>query len=264
MQQQAAQTMQVQKQLQHMQMQLAHTNQPRPSLPGGPAQPPGAPQLRNPSGPPAFLSQSSPSSLGGGGGSLLPAGAGGPGLRPPPGPDTHPGGPIAGAVAAAERASKELTMSPKTRAVYKAFSHKLRSKETLGKGMPHAEDLARRTMHELPQTVHWRIHLEMADLAKREKNFGEARRLYRLATELQPSAAQTWLEYAKMEEERGHFERCQRILTTGLHYCPYHEALMLKAIKHLERMNELPKARALLADGEPDDGGGDGDTLGFG
>ena len=137
-------------------------------------------------------------------------------------------------------------MSPKTRAVYKAFSHKLRSKETQGKGMGHAQELAKKCMDDLPDSVYWRVHLEMADLAKREKNFHEARRLYRLATELQPSAPQTWLEYAKMEEERGHFERCRRILTTGLKHCPYHEALMLKAIKHLERMNDLPAARALL------------------
>ena len=39
-----------------------------------------------------------------------------------------------------------------------------------------------------------------------------------------PNAPQTWLEYAKMEEERGHFHRCQQILTAGLHYCPLHEA----------------------------------------
>lgn len=86
----------------------------------------------------------------------------------------------------------------------------------------------------------------MADLAKRGKDFHEARRLYRLATELQPQASQTWLEYAKMEEERGHFVRCRHILTTGLKHCPYHEALMLKAIKHLERMGDLGAARALL------------------
>ena len=215
---------------------------------GGPGGlPGGSGVVSGPGGRPgeAFLSRSSgeqPLSGSGGGG---PGGqAGGPGIRPPP--EMLPPGPIVQAVQAAERQSKELTMSPKTRAVYKAFSHKLRSKETLGRGMPHAEELARRCMAELPNSVHWRVHLEMADLAKREKNFGEARRLYRLATELQPSAAQTWLEYAKMEEERGHFERCQRILTSGLHYCPHHEALMLKAIKHLERMGELPKARALL------------------
>lgn len=86
----------------------------------------------------------------------------------------------------------------------------------------------------------------MADLAKREKNFHEARRLYRLAITRQPAASQTWLEYAKMEEERGHFDRCRGILTAGLRYCPYNEALMLKAIKHLERMRDLSAARALL------------------
>jgi len=145
------------------------------------------------------------------------------------------------------RQSKELAMSPKTRAVYKDFSHTLRSKDTQLKGERFARDLAQRCMRELPETVHWRVHLEMADLSKREKNFSEARRLYRLATELQPSAPQTWLEYAKMEEERGHFDRCQRILTAGLHHCPYHEALMLKGIKHLERMGELRMARSLLS-----------------
>ena len=101
-------------------------------------------------------------------------------------------------------------------------------------------------MAELPVSVHWRVYLEMADLAKREKEFRQARRLYRLSTKLQPTAAQTWLEYGKMEEERGHFERCQRILDAGLHHCPNHEAMTLKAIKHLERMGLLSKARGLL------------------
>jgi hypothetical protein len=51
---------------------------------------------------------------------------------------------------ASARQSKELMMSPKTRAVYKAFSHRLRSKETQGKGMAHASELARRCLAELP------------------------------------------------------------------------------------------------------------------
>ena len=49
-----------------------------------------------------------------------------------------------------------------------------------------------------------------------------------------------------MEEERGHFSRCQQILNAGLHHCPLHEALMLKAIKHHERMGSLGGARSLL------------------
>jgi len=62
--------------------------------------------------------------------------------------------------------------------------------ETQSKGLVFAQDLAARCMTELPEGVHWRVHLEMADLAKREKNFGDARRLYRRATELQPTAPQ--------------------------------------------------------------------------
>ena len=181
------------------------------------------------------------------------------------------------------RQAKELAMSPKTRAVYKDFSHKLRSKDTQSKGMRHAQvtdspvptptptptpaptptlilpfaltltltlhphqDLAQRCMAELPECVHWRVDLEMADLCKREKRFRDARLLYARATERMPNAPQTWLEYAKMEEERGHFRRCQHILTAGLQHCPLHEALLLKAIKHLERIGELEAARGLL------------------
>ena len=53
--------------------------------------------------------------------------------------------------------------------------------------------------------VHWRVDLEMADLCKREKRFRDARLLYARATERMPNAPQTWLEYAKMEEARGHW-----------------------------------------------------------
>jgi len=51
------------------------------------------------------------------------------------------------------RQAKELAMSPKTRAVYKDFSHKLRSKDTQSKGMRHAQDLAQRCMAELPEVT---------------------------------------------------------------------------------------------------------------
>ena len=50
-----------------------------------------------------------------------------------------------------------------------------------------------------------------------------------------------------MEEERGHFSRCQQILNAGLHHCPLHDGgPMLKAIKHHERMGNLGGARSLL------------------
>ena len=84
-------------------------------------------------------------------------------------------------------------MSPRSRAVYKDFSHTLRSKETQVRGARYAQQLAERCLHDLPEAVHWRVHLEMADLAKREKSFGRARQLYRMATQLQPTAPQAWL-----------------------------------------------------------------------
>lgn len=164
-----------------------------------------------------------------------------------PGPSRGPFAPAPADAAREFRQSKELAMSPRTRGMYKDFSHALRSKETQSRGIRFAKELAARCMAEMPKAVHWRVHLEMADLAKREKDFADARRLYRMATEQQPTAPQAWLEFAKMEEERGHFGRCQRILTLGLQHCPYHEALMLKGIKHLERMGELPTARSLLS-----------------
>ncbi|CAN0177225.1 unnamed protein product, partial [Hapterophycus canaliculatus] len=63
--------------------------------------------------------------------------------------------------------------------------------------------------------VHWRLYLEIADLARRENRFVEARKLYRKAsgrrafvvTKMQPFASQGWVEYCKLEEEFGDLSR---------------------------------------------------------
>jgi la-related protein 1 len=138
-------------------------------------------------------------------------------------------------------------MSPLTRGVYKDFVSSLRARETSGHTLPALCAFVDERLRELPAPLHWRVHLELADLSKREQRFAQARRLYGAATRLQPSAPQPWLEHAKMEEERGHFERCQRILRQGLRHCAHNEALLLKAIKLHERRGDLPAARRLLA-----------------
>ena len=95
---------------------------------------------------------------------------------------------------------------PKTRAVYKALSHLLRSTETQGRGI----GASKRACAAVPLpscsrrftgvcTSRW-----PAALGARTR-FCEVRRLDRRATIELPTAAQTWLEYAKVEEERGHF-----------------------------------------------------------
>jgi hypothetical protein len=40
----------------------------------------------------------------------------------------------------------------------------------------------------------------MADVAKRENHLTQARRCFKRVISLQPTCAQAWLEYAKMEE----------------------------------------------------------------
>ena len=72
-------------------------------------------------------------------------------------------------------------------------------------------------MENLPDKLKWRLYLELADSAKRESMIKEAREYYREATLLHPNASQTWLEYAKLEEECGQLSRCQVFFGYILH-----------------------------------------------
>ena len=50
----------------------------------------------------------------------------------------------------------------------------------------------------LPEKIHWKVYLELADLAKRENRLEEARELFKKVTVIQPYASQGWLEYSKV------------------------------------------------------------------
>jgi tetratricopeptide (TPR) repeat protein len=139
----------------------------------------------------------------------------------------------------------ELVESPGTRVKFKDFYRQLRVKE---KDSFHAaKSFGLSCIDLLPEKIHWRVYLELADLAKRENRFDEARELYKLANTSQPYAAQAWLEHSKMEEECGELLRCQQILYAGLAYCGQSENILIKIIKHEERKNNLPAARAVLS-----------------
>ncbi|GBG29162.1 Pre-mRNA-splicing factor CLF1 [Hondaea fermentalgiana] len=147
----------------------------------------------------------------------------------------------------AQKKKSELDETPQTRSVFKEFYKSFRSKEK--ESVAEAFAYARRSLQskDVPERIHWRIYLEMADLAKRENQFQEARELYQLVNETQPFAHQGWLEYSKMEEECGRLLHCRSILQRGLEYCNYAEQLLTKAIKHEERLGNLDNARALLS-----------------
>ena len=141
----------------------------------------------------------------------------------------------------------EIEESPAARAAYKEFYREFRAKERIS--FKEAESFAKQTLERstLPEILHWRVQLELADLAKRSNRIVEARNLYKQVCELQPYASQGWLEYSKLEEECGHLNRCANILENGLEYCEYSESLLTRAIKHAEKMGKLDIARQLLA-----------------
>src|SRR3990167_1026997 len=134
--------------------------------------------------------------------------------------------------------------SPTSNLKFKQFYRGFKQKEK--EGYTEAKAYAFQHFELLPDKIHWRILLELADLAKRENRISEARDYYKQVNGLQPSAAQGWLEYAKMEEECGNLKACKVILNTGLSHCPVNESLMVKCLKHYERMEHLVEARALL------------------
>lgn len=141
----------------------------------------------------------------------------------------------------------ELVESPSTRVAFKDFYRTLRSEERFS--FQKAEEFALQALDDgsLPGSVHWRVYLELADLAKRSNCYVEARRLYQKVCQLQPYASQGWLEYSKLEEECGHVNRVTNILLAGLEYCEFSENLLTRAVKHQEKMGNLARARELLA-----------------
>jgi len=148
-------------------------------------------------------------------------------------------------VADAKRA--ELTESPATRSAFKDFYRKLRAEER--NSFQGAEKFAMYSLKDgsLPESIHWRVYLELADLAKRSNRFEDARKLYQQVYKLQPYASQGWLEFSKLEEECGNMSACAKILAAGLKYCEYSENLLTRAIKHEEKSGNLSRAREFLS-----------------
>lgn len=139
----------------------------------------------------------------------------------------------------------EHAESPTTKNKYKTFFREFKLKER--EGFEVALEFATQNLEILPENIHWKVYLEMADLAKRENRIKEARKFYKQVNSIQPTAPQGWLEYAKMEEESGDLDRCGKILSQGLSFCPLNESLMVKGLKHHERMGDIKSARGLLS-----------------
>jgi len=101
---------------------------------------------------------------------------------------------------------KRVFESPESKNLFKTFYREFWN--TARKDPKSAHELATRKLDELPRKIHWRVCMEIADLAKRQNRIQLAREWYIRANRLEPYAAQSWLEHAKMEEECGELIRC--------------------------------------------------------
>ena len=110
-----------------------------------------------------------------------------------------------------------------------------------------ARDFALACISLLPPKVHWRLVYELAELAKRENRIRLARKLFEGVCRMQPCSGQGWVEFAKLEEERGAFDAAARVLKVGLQCCGYNENLLFRAIRLEEKRGDPSGARALLA-----------------
>jgi len=95
----------------------------------------------------------------------------------------------------------DLLETPNSKHKYKSTFKEMKELEKEGFSAVLKFSFAR--IIQLPKKVHWRLILDLADFAKRESRFREAKLLFKLVSYLQPYAYQGWLEYSKMEEECG-------------------------------------------------------------
>ena len=80
----------------------------------------------------------------------------------------------------------DLTESPNSKYKYKLLSREIKECERQGFATVVKETFTK--MLSLPRKVHWRVVLDLADYAKRESKFREAKLLFKLVSYLQPYA----------------------------------------------------------------------------
>lgn len=71
--------------------------------------------------------------------------------------------------------------------------------------------------------------------------------MFQSSTYLHPQSGESWLEWSKMEEESGDMIASLRALRKGLKHCSFHEGLITRALKQLEKLRGLSEARGMLS-----------------
>jgi hypothetical protein len=140
---------------------------------------------------------------------------------------------------------QEQVESPNSKASYKSFAKQFALKEAIS--VDDALRFAQEEAVKVPPKIKWRVYIDAADLLKRNYRFDEAKYMFALVTEEYPLVQQGWMEWSKMEEERGRFRQSLKHLRDGAEACvSYNEVLLMKAIRQHEKLSHLTGARELL------------------
>ena len=91
------------------------------------------------------------------------------------------------------------------------------------------------------------IFSDTAEMCKRFNQIEKARFYFRSSLNFCSQRVKVWIEYAKMELEIGNLAESQAIFHWALTYHPQNETILIKAIKHEERLGNLKTARNLLS-----------------
>ena len=81
---------------------------------------------------------------------------------------------------------QDLVETPNSKYKYKQIARDMKEKEKNGFAAVIKETFAK--ILNVPRKVHWRVIIDLADYAKRESKFKEAKLLFKLVSYLQPYA----------------------------------------------------------------------------
>lgn len=167
-------------------------------------------------------------------------------------------------------------MSPRTKAACKDFVREFRRLERISSA--DAQEYARAALKWIPQAAQWRVHLQLADFAKRLNQEEEAHREYQCACDLEPTASKGkfscksimytcttstnsradhitgWIEWSKMQDECGSTEMALQTVLRGILACStinsasgkFDEVLILRALRLYEKQHRYWDARLLI------------------
>ncbi|KAL4511782.1 hypothetical protein ABPG72_012627 [Tetrahymena utriculariae] len=102
-------------------------------------------------------------------------------------------------------------------------------------------------MSQVKPNIYWKLMFELADYAKKDCMYHEAKYFYKIAINLQPFCPDIWLEYAKMEEDYGNLQKAKEILENAYPFCKMSDSLILKLLRIIEKIGKIDDIRAILS-----------------